>query len=314
MIVSVAVKSRIIDYSISNPGPSEITKKTLEKAKETGHKIYAKIQTNNRWECSAVPYLPVFDLLYEHLKNLIEIGVQDYMLTWMLGGYPSPMLSMAAEYAQIKEAFNIESWYQKEYGTECQTVHKAVMCFCEGFKEYPFSINTLYFSPKTLGCANLWSFEDSEKQSTMVCYAYDDYENWIKPYPLNIYLSQYEKLLAAWGKGYELIEKVKNKKIKELSLFAKTAYAHFKSDYLQTKFSYLKRNIVVNAVEIKKTIEEEKKNTMCLLSLLYQNACIGFETSNHYFYTDRNLIEKLLLLSDKKISSTYNGKKHRLKL
>ena len=111
-----------------------------------------------------------------------------------------------------------------------------------------------------------------------------------------------------------MIEKVKNKKIKELSLFAKTAYAHFKSDYLQTKFSYLKRNIVVNAVEIKKTIEEEKKNTMCLLSLLYQNACIGFETSNHYFYTDRNLIEKLLLLSDKKISSTYNGKKHRLKL
>jgi hypothetical protein len=40
------IKSRIIDYSIGNPGPSEITKKTLKKARMEGHKIYAKIQTN----------------------------------------------------------------------------------------------------------------------------------------------------------------------------------------------------------------------------------------------------------------------------
>ena len=42
-------------------------------------------------------------------------------------------------------------------------------------------------------------------------------------------------------------------------------------------------------------IAQEKENTENLLSLLYTNACVGFEASNHYFYTDRSLIEKILL-------------------
>lgn len=289
------VQSKIIDYSISNPGPSEITKKTLKKARETGHKIYAKIQTNNSWECSAAPYLPVFDLLYAHLKNLSEIGVQDYMLTWTLGGYPSPMLSMAAEYAKSGKNFSLDEWYKKEFGAQSELVKTAVGHFCKGFQEYPFSIDSLYFSPKTLGCANLWALYEEEKQSTMVCYAFDDYENWIKPYPLEVYLSQYEKLLNAWKKGSALLDEVADEKIARLNIFAKTAYTHFKADYLQTKFSCLKRDKKTNGAKIKEILLQEKENAAELLGLIYQNACVGFEASNHYFYTDRNIIEKIIL-------------------
>lgn len=290
------VKSKIIDYSISNPGPSEITKKTLRKAAENGHKIYAKIQTNNSWECSAVPYLPVFDLLYEHLKNLTEIGVKNYMLTWTLGGYPSPMLGMVADYTQNGEAFKLGEWYERVYGAEHTLVKEAVGHFCKGFVEYPFSIDSLYFSPKTLGCANLWPIEKQNLRSTMVCYAYEDYENWTNPYPVEIYLSQYEKLLKEWGIGCSLLANNKNKAVAELALFAKAAYSHFQSDYLQTKYAYLKENKERNAEEIKGIAGQEKENTAELLSLLYQNACVGFEASNHYYYTDRNLIEKILLM------------------
>ena len=292
------VKSRIIDYSIANPGPSEITKKTLKKAAVQGNKVYAKIQTNNSWECSAVPYLPVFDLLHEHLVNLSKIGVENYMLTWTLGGYPSPMLSMASAYAQDTEKFNLDSWYQEEYGDDCQFVRQAVTHFCKGFREYPFSIDTLYFSPKTLGCANLWSLEKQEKQSTMVCYAYDDFENWTQPYPVDIYLSQYEKLLAEWGEGVALLEGRGSKMVQELTFFAKGAFAHFKSDYLQTKFALLKRNRAENREEIGRLLREEKINTETLLSLLYADGRIGFEASNHYYYTDRNLVEKILLMDE----------------
>ena len=290
------VKSRIIDYSMSNPGPSEITKKTLSKAAAQGNKIYAKIQTNNSWECSAVPYLPVFDLLYEHLVNLSKIGVENYMLTWTLGGYPSPMLSMASAYAQDGEKFSLDRWYQEEYGDDSSLVKQAVGQFCKGFREYPFSIDSLYFSPKTLGCANLWDLEKQQKQSTMVCYAYDDFESWTQPYPVDIYLSQYEKLLVEWEKGVALLEGNSSKKVHELTIFARAAFAHFKADYLQTKFALLKRNRVENREEIAKLLQEEKGNAEALLSLLYEDGRIGFEASNHYYYTDRNLVEKILLV------------------
>jgi hypothetical protein len=300
------IKGRIIDYSISNPGPSEITKKTLQKASDLGHKVYAKIQINNSWECSAVPYLPVFDLLYEHLQKLTKIGVNDYMLTWTLGGYPSPMLGMVAKYAQAPQAFSLEGWYQKTYGQNSQAVREAVQCFCDGFREYPFSIDSLYYSPKTLGCANLWFLEAEEKTSLMVCYAFDDYETWTKPYPIEVYLSQYEKLLKKWEAGYKLLDENIQDTNFELKLFAKAAYAHFKSDYLQTKFSYLKGQKETHTKEIRQLLEEETANTKHLLEIVYQNAYIGFESSNHYFYTDRNLLEKLLVLHQLKERLSYS--------
>ena len=291
------IKSRIIDYSIGNPGPSEITKKTLKKARVEGHKIYAKIQTNNSWECSAVPYLPVFDLVYEHIKNLTSIGVEDYMLTWTLGGYPSPMLGMVSSYSNNPETFNLNAWYKELFGQDSDCVHNAVRLFCKGFSEYPFSIDSLYYSPKTLGAANLWDLESQENLSTMVCFAFDDYENWIKPYPIDIYLSQYEKLLVLWEQGLGELEKLKETPlIKDLRIYAQVAYSHFKSDYLQTKFSCLKNDLTKNSKEIEKSLLEEKKNAESLLELLYKSSKVGFEASNHYYYTERNLLEKIINL------------------
>ena len=39
----------------------------------------------------------------------------------------------------------------------------------------------------------------------MVCYAYDDYEGWISPYPYEVYTSQLKKLLVGWEKGIALL-------------------------------------------------------------------------------------------------------------
>lgn len=52
------VEQYLIDYSISQVGPSEETLKTWKHAREIGLKIAAKIQINNSWELSAVPYIP----------------------------------------------------------------------------------------------------------------------------------------------------------------------------------------------------------------------------------------------------------------
>ena len=291
------IKSRIIDYSIGNIGPSEIAKKTLEKARGLGHKTYAKIQINNSWECSAVPYLPVFDLTYRHLQNLQKIGVENYLLTWTLGGYPSPTMDLIARFTKEGDAFDLQAWYQGVYGAQGAQVHRAVEYFCRGFEEYPFSIDNLYYAPKTLGAANLWEEELSEKTSTMVCFAYDDYENWIKPYPYAVYCAQYEKLLDAWRQGLAILDGlISTKEIEELTLFARAAYLHLETDLLQTQYAYCKQQ--GKKGEALPILLRAKQGVEELLALTRQNACIGYETSNHYFYAQNNLLEKLVNLNE----------------
>ena len=284
------VQSKVIDYSISNPGPSELTKKVLKKAREAGHTVYGKIQASNSWECSAVPYIPTFDLVYEHLENLNKQGVENLFLTWTLGGYPSPSVALASAY---KEGFDLDAWYESYYGENAQGVHNGVRALCDAFREYPFSIGALYLSPKTLGPANLWELTPEEKSSTMVCYAYDDYEAWISPYPYEVYIAQLEKLLSGWEKGIDILSSLpKTEKIEELVRYAKAAYAHFTTDLLQTKFAKYKRE--GNREGMRTCVAAEKANVEGLLVLTRTDGRIAYEASNHYFYTERNLIEKIL--------------------
>ena len=284
------VKSRIIDYSIANPGPSEITAMTIALARETGHKVYSKIQASNSWECSAVPYIPVFDLVHEHLENLRGCGVRDHFLTWTLGGYPSPAVAITSQYG---EGFDLDGWYRETFGADADAVHRGVLALCEAFREYPFSIKVLYNSPKNIGPANLWELEPEEKQSTMVCYAYDDMETWMKPYPYEVYVAQWEKLLSGWEEGLAVLERIpKNPQISEVLRYAKVCYCHFLTDLLQTRFANAKREN--DTEEMRRCVAREEKNAETLLGLMKEDAKIGFEASNHYSYTERNLLEKIL--------------------
>ena len=298
-IVKGGVTGRIIDYSISNYGPSDITKFMFSVAQETGHRCVAKIQINNSWENSSVPYLPVYDLILSHLQNLNEIGIREYMLTWTLGGYPSPVLDLVAEYSRDGKNFSAEKWYKKHYGTNADRVRKAVGHFCRGFKEFPFCIACLYDSPKTLGPANLWDLKAEGKTSSMVCYAFDDYENWIKPYPYGVYTSQYKKLLSSWEEGLKELDVISDdRRLSELKICAEAAYIHFKADLLQTEFSFYKREPKKYAEELRAILKEEKAIAERLLKILPKSSAVGFETSNHYFYNERNLIEKVLQTED----------------
>lgn len=282
------VKNKVIDYSISNPGPSEITKKIIKRARETGHKVFAKIQASNSWECAAVPYIPAFDLVAEHLGKLHSLGVDDLFLTWTMGGYPSPSVSLACE---KWEDFDLDVWYRESFGDE--KIRAAVRALCEAFMEYPFSVQALYLSPHTLGPANLWDIEPEEKGSTMVTFSYDDLESWVCPYGAEVYLSQMKRMLELWTEGIELLKEAKNsEKQEELLRYARVAYCHFKSDLLQTEFALFKR--VCDREGMKNCLREERENAKALLSLSRSDPKIGYEASNHYFYTERNLLEKIL--------------------
>ncbi len=290
--------SRVIDYSISVAGPSEYTVRCLEKARETGHRIWAKIQVNNSWECSAVPYLPVFDLMTEHVENLKKIGVSGLMLGWSLGGYPGGALS-ACTRACRTEKFDLSEFCKEKYGAAHLTVEKAMKEFDDAFRNYPFSVNSLYEGAQTLGPANLWSLDPDGRKSTMVCLSFDDYETWSAPYGLRKYIELYEKLCEKWERGLKLLEKESgNAAYEEYETMARASYVHFNSALLHAKFVELKTDVAGNTERIKDILKEEYENVTELLKLVAKDAKIGFEMTNHYYYTPLTLIEKLLNVNE----------------
>ena len=286
------VKSFVGDYSVSNPGPGEYAKKYLGYASSIGRKAYAKIQVNNSWECAAVPYLPVFDLVWQHLENLSEIGIKNYMLSWTHGGYPSPTFNMISTY---REGADINAWYDSFYAENANTVHEAVKKICEGFVEYPFSVRHMYASPQNLGPANMWSLYPEKKTSGMICNAWDDHEYWSDPYPYEIFISQTEKMLKLWQEGIEILKSIKDdERVKELLLMAEVSYLHLESDLIHTKYAYLKKDIDKNREELISLMEYEKLRTEKLIYFVLSDGRIGFEASNHYYYTANLLKEKLI--------------------
>jgi hypothetical protein len=96
-----------------------------------------------------------------------------------------------------------------------------------------------------------------------------------------------------WEEGIELSEIAeKNAKTEELLRYANAFYCHYFSDILQTKFALYKR--AGDKKGMTECLRRERENARKLLSLMRADARIGYEASNHYFYTERNLLEKIL--------------------
>lgn len=290
------VSLEVIDYSISVVGPSDITRKCLQKARECGHKVWAKIQVNNSWECSAVPYVPAFGLMLQHIENLKEIGVGGLMMGWSLGGYPGgalPLCNMACGEGKTDET----AWYQATYGERSATAKAAVDAFDAAFTEYPFSVESIYFGGHNLGVGNLWSLERDGRSSTMVCFGFDDYETYVYPYGVDTYIRQYEKLTEKWKQGLSLLEKENgNANFEELKRCALACNAHFESARNLATLALAKRGGLDKAA-VERCIDNEMHATKAVYELICADAKIGFEATNHYYYNENLLLEKLLNLT-----------------
>ncbi len=288
------LKSVIPEYSISNVGPSQTSKELLQYARQRGRKAYAKIQVNNSWEASAAPSIPTYDLVYEHLENLKNIGVKDYMLSWTLGGYPSLSLQMVNAFTS---GISLENWYKNTFGINAVAVHNAIKKLCEAFKEFPYSCSTLYYSPKNIGYGNLWSAHMENRGGYMVGNAFDEYENWADPYSYEQYVTAYKNLIEKWKIGLEILDEINGDGVVErVKSYALVTYLHFRADYHQTRYSFYKRQPLSYKNEIIEVIEQSEKDVYLLIEEVKKDGTIGYEASNHYYYTVRGLKEKLINL------------------
>jgi len=294
------VKGVVIDYSISQPGPSSRMKRMWEHAQKLGLKTIAKVQVNNTWECSSVPYIPTPDLVEKHLQNLTAAGVNGLMLSWTLGGYPGGNLELFRKTPlQMAECFGPKT---------APYVLRARQLFSRAFAEFPFALSVLYTSPHTIGPANFLYEKPTGYKAAMFFFPYDDIEGWrsrscppgIPPqYPAKIFEKQFAKLAVGWNSGIEQLHKAlksaqpgKKRHLHELLRIALAAYCHFRSACLQTGFIRLRET--GRNREILEIIREETHLAKTLHDIVEEDSRIGFEAGNQYYYTANDLKEKVL--------------------
>ncbi|HSW00925.1 MAG TPA: hypothetical protein VLI39_12180 [Sedimentisphaerales bacterium] len=81
------VRSGVGEYSLSSVGPGPRAHRHWSLARKRALKTLAKVQVNCSWELSAVPYLPVMNLVAQHCRSLSETDIDGLMLSWSVGGY-----------------------------------------------------------------------------------------------------------------------------------------------------------------------------------------------------------------------------------
>ena len=290
------VLTRVRDYSISVEGPSPFSEALWQRAAETGHEGVAKIQVNNSWELSAVPYIPVFEQYYRHVTRLLKLGsVNGLMLTWTLGGYPSPVLDMVRMLCSGDgEIPTLRAVYEEIFaGADIDVISQALHCFSEAYAEYPFSIASAYYGPQHTAPANPLYPTPTGMTATMVGYPYDDINRWSRDFPHEIYAEQLRLLSTRWSEGVRLLEKLDlrtNRYLPELYETARMCDLHFRAVVDQCDWVLGVRD----GGDREALVRRERALAEEALELVLQNATFGYESSNHYFYTKSTLMEKIV--------------------
>ena len=186
------IKSTVGEYSISAVGPGPRATRHWAIAKKHGMKTIAKIAPNCTWELSAVPYVPAMNLVAQHCSNLTQAGVNGYMLSWSLGGYPSPNLQIAREFsvnAGISVQQALANVARENYGPDATPdVLRAWSHFSSAFAEHPYV--GLYTAPYQNGPANVLYPVPTGRIATMVGFPFDNIDSWRGHFPADVYADQ----------------------------------------------------------------------------------------------------------------------------
>ena len=309
------VSSRVGEYSISAVGPGPRAKRHWALAKAAGLKTVAKVQFNNTWELSAIPWLPTLDLVAQHAANLAKTDIDGTMLSWTLGGYPSPNLEIAHEFSRNPKAEPdavLDALAIQRYGKEAAPfARKAWTAFSRAFQQFPYHIGVVYKGPQQYGPANLLFAKPTGYSATMVGFPYDDLDGWRSIYPKEIFVSQFNKMAEDWVEGLDFLKKAvrssedEKKQIARTDLgIAKAAYLHFASVANQGRFIMARDNLLSNhpSGASKDRLEEQinmiLNSEISLAKELYKiarhDSRIGYEATNQYYYVPRDLIEKVI--------------------
>lgn len=291
------IRGRIADYTMSKVGPGFLADETWQQARARGLERVAKIQMNNTWECSAVPYLPVPFLVKDHLRNLEARGIEGLMVGWTLGGYPGGNLALTS--MEPKELARIR------FGPLAPRVIEAWKLFGDAFAFFPLhGVAMLYRGPQNVGPMNPLFAEPSGQSATMVGFPYDDITRWRGClFPPEVFEEEFRRLSEGWAAGLDVLREAEPDVTDEIRAawddlvnVAEAAYTHFRSTYLQILFIRLRDETRTPETlrRMVDVLDEEIELALRLRTVVRRDSRIGFEASNHYYYTEWSLLEKVI--------------------
>jgi hypothetical protein len=305
------VKSTIGEYSLSAVGPGPRALRHWELAKARGLRTVAKVQLNTTWELSPVPYLPVFDLVAEHCARLAAAGVDGMMLSWTVGGFPSPSLEIARRFAPKPTPRKEEvlmALARERYGKGAAKAREAWRQFSRALGEYPFHTSVVYHAPVQTGPANPLYAKKTGYRATMVGIPYDDLTTWRGPYPPETFCRQFEAAAAGWQAGVRRLDEAvglapadRLAEARAELRYATAAGLIFESVANQARF-ILHRDALeesrdqadVHRTALVRIARREIDLARQLYRLTRADSRIGFEAANQYFFLPIDLLEKVV--------------------
>jgi hypothetical protein len=306
------VETTVGEYSISAVGPGPRAKRHWQIAQQRGLNVVAKVQAGNTWELSAVPYIPALHNVAQHARNLRDAGVEDVMLGWTLGGYPSSNLEIVSdllEHDGRSIGGALQATARRRFGDKY--AHKMVATWREvsaAFSEFPYHIGVVYNAPLQLGPANLLWEKPTGYRASMVGFPYDDIERWRSIYPVDVFIRQLDKVAAGFAHalGKWPKRRYRGELERELGII-EAAAIHFQSVANQARFvqgrdevakTKDKEEAVRRLTTLAAILEQETDLARRLHAIQSRDSRIGFEASNQYYYVPADLIEKVLNCRD----------------
>jgi len=312
------VKSEVGEYSISSIGPGPRAQRHWKLARERGMKTIAKIQAGNTWELSAVPYIPAVQNVARHVENLRGAKIDGLMLSWTLGGCPSPNLEVVAETLASGSADEaMQRVAERRFGAAlAPAVVTAWRDFSTAFCEFPYDGSVLYNAPQQVGPSNLLWSEPTGYAATMVGFPYDALDHWRAIYPPEIFIQQFDKVADGFERALAELKAAaaradatpeERRALDEECGVAEACAIHCRTCANQARFILARREVAAAKKPAKITpqldmLERMLKDEIELARRLHRiqsnDSRIGFEASNQYAYVPEDLAEKVLNCRD----------------
>jgi len=296
------VRTQVKEYSLSVPGPGPRALKNWAAARRHGLKAMAKLQISNTWEMSAVPYVPVPPLVVEHGERLSQAGISGVLASWTCGGYPSPNLEAMLSFAHAGHPGKDEILRrvaERRYGAAVAAdVVQAWRAFSQAFQEFPYGV-AIYVIPVQHGPANLLRLEPTGHRAAMMLFPHDALPQWCGAYPPEAVAQQFTKMAARWREALPAFRKAMARAsgpYAPLDLaIAETCYHHFQSVANQVRFYMLRGKTDAAAKrEMAALARQEIELAKAQYRLSRAHSILGYEGTNHYYYTPLDLVEKVL--------------------
>ncbi len=311
------IKTEVGEYSISAVGPGPRALRHWADARQADLKVAAEIQFNNSCEIASVSFLPVPDLIAEHLRNLASIRLDGLFIGWTQGGYPSPNYRLAELMSSSPDSSidaMLDKLAEERFGPAgAPHARKGWKLMSEAFRQYPFHIQVVYKAPVSIGPANPLYPSATGYRATMWGMPYDDLDSWRGPYPPEVFASQFGKVAAGWNPGVNELQLAVQKSLPDRRdavqsdlHFAQAAGIIFQSVANQAQF-ILARNALAKdpgtipaeererlLAEIRRLLDSEIVLARQLFTIAQEDSRLGFEPTCQYFYLPIDLVEKVV--------------------